>query len=81
MKSTASVLRLIVLLACAVSPALGAAGFTRTENVIYQRKLGVALTMDVFQPKTGANGYGIIAVVSGGWKSTHEGISPGAYAV
>ncbi len=81
MKSTASVLRLIVLLACAVSPALGAAGFTRTENVIYQRKLGVALTMDVFQPKTGANGYGIIAVVSGGWKSTHESISPGAYAV
>lgn len=81
MKSAVSLLRIFLLLALAASPAVAAAEFTRTENVVYQRKLGVALTMDVFQPKAAANGCGVIAVVSGGWKSTHEGISPGAYAV
>ena len=30
--------------------------FTRTEDVIYARKYGTALTMDVFTPKQGATG-------------------------
>lgn len=48
--------------------------FTRTQDVIYGRKFGTALTMDVFTPKTNANGAAIIAVVSGGWHSDHRNI-------
>ncbi len=55
-----------------------AADFTRTEDVIYGRKDGVALTMDVFQPKQ-PNGYGVIFMVSGGWFSSHDAITPAFY--
>lgn len=48
--------------------------YTRQE-VIYGRKEGVALTMDVFSPKKDANGVGVIMVVSGGWFSSHAGIN------
>lgn len=50
----------------------------RTEDVIYGRKFGMALTMDVFQPAR-ANGRGILFMVSGGFFSAHENISPGFY--
>jgi acetyl esterase/lipase len=46
----------------------------RREDVIYGRKYGTALTMDVFSPKEGSNGLGVIFVVSGGWYSAHEAI-------
>ncbi len=46
--------------------------FTREQDVIYGRKYGTALTLDVFTPKKDANGLGIIFVVSGGWFSAHE---------
>ena len=49
--------------------------FTRKEDVIYGRKYGTALTMDVFTPKQGANGAAVIFAVSGGWFSSHEAIS------
>jgi hypothetical protein len=42
------------------------------QGVIYGRKFGTALTMDVFAPKKGANGAGVIVVVSGGWYSGHD---------
>jgi acetyl esterase/lipase len=48
---------------------------TRTEDVIYGRKFGTALTMDVFTPSK-PNGLGVILVVSGGWYSAHEAINP-----
>lgn len=55
--------------------------YTRTEDVVYGRKFGVALTLDVFQPTAvKPNGYAVIALVSGGWKSSHEGVNPSAYA-
>lgn len=41
----------------------------RTEDVIYGRKDGMALTLDVFQPAK-ANRCGIIYVVNGGWASS-----------
>jgi acetyl esterase/lipase len=44
---------------------------TRTEDVIYGRKPGVALTMDVYAPKEHANGAAVIWVMSGGWFSAH----------
>jgi acetyl esterase/lipase len=51
--------------------------FTRKEDVIYGRKYGTALTMDVFTPKENANGAAVVLAVSGGWFSAHEAINPG----
>ena len=75
-----------VALACALAFAARfsplparSAEFTRTEDVIYGRKLGVALTMDVLRPAT-ANGYGLVFMVSGGWYSSHDAINPGYFA-
>jgi len=50
--------------------------FKRTEDVIYGRKFGTALTLDVFQPGK-PNGAGIVFMVSGGWFSSHEAINVG----
>ena len=50
------------------------AAFTRTPDVIYGRKFGTALTMDVFTPKANANGAALIVAVSGGWHSDHRNI-------
>jgi acetyl esterase/lipase len=49
--------------------------FTRSEDVIYGRKFGLALTMDVFTPKEKANGRGVVFCVSGGWFSSKESIN------
>src|SRR5947207_13617373 len=49
--------------------------FDRTRDVIYGRKYGLALTMDVMTPKK-ANGLGVVFVVSGGWFSRPEAIHP-----
>ena len=57
----------------AFSPA--AENFSREQDVIYGRKYGTALTMDVFQPEN-PKGIGLIFVVSGGWFSSHAAISP-----
>lgn len=50
--------------------------FDRKVDVVYGRKFGTALTMDVFTPKSHQNGIGIIWVVSGGWFSNHDAINP-----
>lgn len=49
--------------------------FTRTEDVIYGRKAGMALTLDVFTPAT-TNGAGILWLISSGYGSAHEAINP-----
>jgi acetyl esterase/lipase len=49
--------------------------FERTRDVIYGRKFGLAMTMDVFTPKK-PNGKALIFVVSGGWFSRPEAIQP-----
>jgi acetyl esterase/lipase len=51
--------------------------YTRQEDVIYGRKFGTALTMDVFRPTRNANGLGVIWVVSGGWVSDHGWVNAG----
>ena len=51
--------------------------FTREQDVIYGRKFGTALTLDVFRPTGETNGLGVIVVVSGGWVSSHEAINGG----
>jgi acetyl esterase/lipase len=54
--------------------------FDQKVDVVYGRKFGTALTMDVFTPKSNANGAAIVWVVSGGWFSAHESINPGFIA-
>ena len=56
--------------------------YTRTEDVIYGRKHGMALTLDVFAPKdqARANGAGVIFCVSGGWFSSKAGTPVGFIA-
>jgi acetyl esterase/lipase len=49
-------------------------GFDRKQDVIYGRKFGTALTMDVFTPRANANGAAVIWTISGGWFSAHEAI-------
>lgn len=68
---------LIVVSLSAVSQAADEA-FTRTQDVIYGRKFGTALTLDVFTPKANANGAAIVWVVSGGWFSSHDAVNAGA---
>ena len=67
---------LTVVLAIASTPAMADEAVTRTEDVIYARKFGTALTLDVFSPKQAegkpGNGAAVIFVVSGGWYSSHE---------
>ncbi len=52
--------------------------FDRKTDVVYGRKWGMALTMDVFTPKDNPNysehGPAIIWIVSGGWFSAHESV-------
>lgn len=53
--------------------------FQRIEDVIYGRKFGTALTMDVYVPKAKKNGAGIIYAVSGGWFSAKQPVPPAIY--
>ena len=63
-----------------VSTGWGAeADYRRTEDVIYGRKFGTALTLDVFRPAQ-ANGKAIVFIVSGGFYSSHEAINVGFFA-
>jgi acetyl esterase/lipase len=48
--------------------------FTRQQDVVYGRKFGTALTLDVLTPTARPNGAAIILVISGGWYSSHDGI-------
>ena len=51
----------------------------RTEDVVYGRKYGTALTLDIFTPEK-TNGAGVVFAVSGGWFSAHEMINLAVYA-
>jgi acetyl esterase/lipase len=64
-----------LLCACLVA---GAAEFKRTEDVVYGRKFGTALTLDVIEPAN-KNGAAILFMVSGGFFSSHEAINPEFY--
>ena len=70
---------LVLLLVVAGTASAQDAKFDRKEDVIYGRKFGTALTMDVFTPKGKLNGAGVIFCVSGGWFSSHDNVNPGSY--
>lgn len=70
---------LLVLLAASNTHAEDVTTYVRTQDVIYGRKDGLALTMDVIAPKDKPNGLGIVFVVSGGWRSHPRFIRPEMY--
>ena len=70
----------IASLVCIVETVSAEEAFTRTEDVIYGRKFGTALTLDVFAPKENANGAAIVWCVSGGWYSNHDSVNSGSVA-
>src|SRR5689334_3200076 len=68
---------LTLALVLTLLPAFAEPKITRTEDVIYGRKFGTALTLDVFQPEK-PNGYGVLFMVSGGFFSSHEAVNANA---
>jgi acetyl esterase/lipase len=60
---------LLVPLACSSIFAEDGTSVRRSEDVIYGRKSGMALTLDVFEPAK-PNGCGVIFLVNGGWLSS-----------
>lgn len=58
----------VLVVTCLTSPVL-AAEVDVVADVVYGHKDGMALTFDVLKPRTGANGAGILYMVSGGWVS------------
>jgi acetyl esterase/lipase len=65
-----------LLVAVVVAPVAPAqplpANFTRVEDVIYGRKDGIALTMDVFTPTAKPNGRGVIVCISMNFQSSKD---------
>lgn len=50
-------------------------GFERTSGVVYGQRQGQDLTLDVFRPAK-PNGFGVILMASGGWKSQAGSFNP-----
>ncbi|WP_395737860.1 alpha/beta hydrolase fold domain-containing protein [Prosthecobacter sp.] len=61
------------------APAVVIPTHTRQNDVVYGRKFGFALTLDVITPEK-PNGYGIVYMVSGGWVSGYSANTPPFYA-
>ncbi len=62
-----------LVLTAALADAVAGDAVQRTE-VIYGRKFGTALTLDVFRPEQ-PNGCGLLFMISGGFFSTHDAIN------
>ncbi len=78
MKRLLPLISLLLALCASSAPAADPQKITRTEDVVYGRKFGTALTLDVFEPEK-KNGAAILFMVSGGFFSSHEAINPGFY--
>ncbi|MEM7384044.1 MAG: alpha/beta hydrolase, partial [Verrucomicrobiota bacterium] len=48
---------------------------TRTDGIVYGQRVGQDLTFDVMRPAR-PNGYGVVFMVSGSWKSNEPGEAP-----
>jgi acetyl esterase/lipase len=66
---------LVLVVLAGAAEAAKPAKWTRKEDIIYGRKFGTALTMDVFTPEE-QNGAAVIVCISGGWVSNHDQIQP-----
>jgi len=72
-KKNKIVLLLFVLFLNAVTLFPQNLNYERKQDVVYGRKDGMALTMDVFSPEK-PNGIGVVLLISGGWFSSHNAI-------
>lgn len=68
---TRSILPVLLLFVCFATIARAQAKLDIIPDVVYGHKDGMALTMDVIRPKSGANGAAVIFMVSGGWVSNY----------
>jgi acetyl esterase/lipase len=66
----------LALLACGNLAQAEQPAFKRTSDVIYGRRDGMALTLDVFQPLGKANGAAVVMVISGNFESMPRFIRP-----
>lgn len=66
-----SILPVLLLSVCFVTLAGAQAKLEIIPDVVYGHKDGMALTMDVMKPKTGANGAAVVFMVSAGWVSNY----------
>ncbi|MBI4907759.1 MAG: alpha/beta hydrolase [Acidobacteria bacterium] len=57
------------MLLLAASTAAAEPSIHVNPDLVYGHKMGMALTMDLFEPTVKANGAGILFMVSGGWRS------------
>lgn len=73
-----SILLSLLTLAPLVAQSPAYVGYQRTEDVVYARKFGTALTLDVFEPEK-KNGAAVFFMVSGGFVSSHEAVNPRMY--
>jgi acetyl esterase/lipase len=66
-----SFLGMVLLLLLTASPSYAAQHrvYSHQKDVIYGRKFGTALTLDVFTPEKDSNGAAVIFVLSAGWRS------------
>jgi acetyl esterase/lipase len=78
MRKLLSIALLVFLAEAASAQAASQSDFKRIEDVVYGRKFGTALTLDVFRPDK-ANGCAVLFMVSGGFFSRHEDINPGFF--
>jgi acetyl esterase/lipase len=65
------ILATLLSLSAPCQPADKTATVSRTSDIIYGRKAGMALTLDMFVPAK-KNGAAVIFIVSGGWLSSHD---------
>jgi acetyl esterase/lipase len=72
---------LALSLAAAAGPCPAAApgDLAHERDIVYGRKYGMALMLDVLRPAD-ADGAGIIVVMSGGWKCTDDPVDPDWYS-
>ena len=71
-------LALLLSLGLAAAQPAPATETTRVRDVVYQKRDGFALTLDVFKPAK-PNGAAIVKIISGGWNSNHNGIGDGGW--
>jgi acetyl esterase/lipase len=70
-KPSTAILFVLLLAVSIAAQAKPAANVEIIPDVVYGHKDGMALTFDVFKPKTRPNGAAIIFIVSGGWVSRY----------
>jgi acetyl esterase/lipase len=67
--------KLLSLVVIFISGFTFAAETIHQKDVVYGRRYGLALTMDVFKPTVKPNGAAVVIVISGGWFSNPAAIS------